>query len=134
MAAAALVWTLVGLGLTAAGTWLALGAEWKTAAAAIFSGLILGALKGRFLLARMARENAARIAAGPGTAFIGTIFPLSSWGLAACFMVAGVALRRSGLPPALLGMVYVAAGLGLLVASLSGWRIWRRSGSRITDP
>jgi hypothetical protein len=134
LALAALLWTLVGLGLLVAGAWFAFSTGWKTGASAIFFGLVLGAVKGRFLLAKMARDNAARIESGPGLAWLGAMFPLSSWGIAVFFMVAGLVLRRSGLPLSLVGFMYVAAGFGLLVASLSGWRAWHRFPGQVTDP
>ena len=134
LALAALLWTLVGLGLLVAGAWIALSTGWKTGASAIFFGLVLGFIKGRFLLAKMARDNAFRIKSGPGSAWLGALFPLSSWGIAVFFMVTGLAVRRSGLPLSLIGFVYVAAGFGLLVASLSGWRAWHRFSGQVTDP
>ena len=124
---AALIWTLVGLGLLLAGFRLA-------GLAASLAGLALGYLKGRYLLAGMARVNAARIVSGPGRASIFTAFPLSSWGIAAFFMALGLVIRRSGLPSALVGFVYVAAGFGLLVASCSGWLAWRRFTGQLTNP
>ena len=133
LAVAALLWTLVGFGLVAAGTWFAMKAGWKAAVPAILSGLILGLVKGWLLLAKMARENASRIESGPRSAWLGTAFTPSSWGIAGFFMVTGLAVRRSGLPLSIIGFVYVAAGIGLLVASLSGWRAWRRFYGRVTD-
>lgn len=131
---AAMIWSLVGAGLMVAGTWFSLSGGWLAGAAAVVIGLALGYVKGHYLLAGMARANAARIESGPGRATIFTAFPLSSWIIAFFFMALGLVIRRSGLPPALVGFVYVAAGFGLLVASCSGWRAWVRSGARVTDP
>ncbi len=134
LAAAALLWTLVGLGLVAAGAWFAMKAGWKTAVPAILSGLVFGLFKWWLLLAKMARGNAFRIESGPRTAWLGAAFSPSSWGIAGFFMVTGLVLRRSALPLSIIGCVYVAAGFGLLVASFSGWRAWRRFSGRVTDP
>ncbi|MBD3867324.1 MAG: hypothetical protein IFK94_04280 [Acidobacteria bacterium] len=130
---AALVWTLVGLGLLIAGGRFAVASGWKPGVAAVLAGLILGALKGRFLLAKIARENASRIESGPATSWIGASFSLSSWGIAGFFMILGMVVRRSGLPVSLIGFVYIAAGFGLFIASCSGWRAWRRFTSGVTD-
>ena len=127
MVTAALIWTVIGLGLLIAGSLLA-------EIPATLAGLVLGFLKGRYLLAGMARGNAARIVSGPAQASILASFPLSSWGVAGFMMALGLVLRHSGLSPRLLGFLYVVAGFGLLVASLSGWRAWRRSGARVTEP
>ena len=134
MAAAALVWSLVGLALLVAGAWFAIASGWDSGVVATAAGLALGFIKGRYLLAKMARGNATRMVAGPGNASIFTAFPLSSWGIAAFFMTVGLVLRRSGLSPRLLGFLYVAAGFGLVVASLSGWRAWKRFGGGVTNP
>jgi hypothetical protein len=125
---AALIWTVVGIGLLIAGSRMAGG--W----AIILAGFALGFLKGRFLLAGMARANAARIVSGPDRASILAAYSLSSWGIGGFFMVLGMVLRHSGLPPRLLGFIYVSAGFALWLASCSVWRAWHRFTSRVTDP
>lgn len=124
MAAAALLWTVVGAGLLAAGIRFASPAGWGRAAVSILGGVAAGLLKGRLLLAGMAGRNAARIRSGAESRALTDLFAPSSWLLALAFVSAGAAIRRIGLPPQVLGFVYVAAGFGLLSASLSAWRAW----------
>jgi hypothetical protein len=124
---AALIWTLVGSGLLIAGSRMA-GIQ------AILAGLVLGWLKGRYILAGMARANANRIITGPERAPILAAYSLSSWGIGGFFMVLGMVLRRSGLSPGLLGFIYVSAGFGLGFASCHVWRAWHRFTSQVTEP
>ncbi len=133
LAVAALIWSMVGSGLLAGGAWFAWTAGWKTAAAAIISGLALGFLKGRFLLEPIVLHNAGRIGSGPGSAWLGAAFSLSSWAIAAFFMAVGMVVRKSGLAMPLIGFIYVAAGSGLLYGSFAGWRAWRRFRCPVTD-
>lgn len=130
---AALIWSLVGSGLLARGAWFAWTAGWKTAVAAIISGLALGFLKGRYLMAPIAIHNAGRVGSGPEFAWLGAAFSLFSWAIAGFFVAVGMAVRKSGLPMPLIGFIYVAAGSGLLCGSFTGWSAWRRFRCPVTD-
>ena len=122
---AALVWSGAGLGLLTAGArWVcSAGPQWVAGSLALAAAV--GWAKGRFVLAPRAEANARRIAAGPESAAVSTVFPLASWGLVAVMMAAGALLRRSALPRLWLGVVYAAIGVALLAGSAPGWRRWR---------
>ena len=125
---AALVWTLVGLGLLTAGfLWLA-PVPRQVRALALGVALLVGWLKGR-LLAPRAAANARRIEASAERASIVGFFAPSAWGLVLVMMAGGALLRRSPLPRPWLGALYAAVGVALLSASRAAWRHWRQQTS-----
>ena len=111
---------------------LATGLYWisaapaRWAAAALGVALIVGFLKGRFLLARGAEANARRILAAGDGRFIGSVFSAGSWALVVMMMFLGNRLRDSSLPRPWLGLIYTAVGVALVRASLVSWGHWRR--------
>jgi hypothetical protein len=122
--AAALTWSVVGVGLTVrAGFWLApagRAALWMAPVA-----VALGLLKGRFVLMRLAARNLERIRLlSPHKERI-CVFAFQS---TQSFLIVlgmiglGIALRHSPLRRDLLGMVYLAIGTALFTASFSYWR------------
>lgn len=123
---AALIWTCVGLMLLTKGTLYSLQGTSEVIILTMVAGLILGGVKGHFMLAKMARENSARIIASSAREWIAAAFPPSSWGIAFFFMVVGVAVRQSGLSGPLIGFVYVSAGIALLYGSaVTWWALYR---------
>lgn len=125
--AAALLWTLVGTGLTAAGLHWCLGADRPWPAALMGAGVTLGILKGRLALERTARKTAARIAVRGDDKCLGGFLSWPTWLFVLAMMGTGAALRRSDLPRALLGVVYTAVGAALLWGSRTFWEAWRRA-------
>jgi len=123
LAIASTMWTVVGLGLTVAGVHFTRvgGGSWVW----LLPALAVGALKGRFVLARRAEANARRIEASDERICVGAIFSWPMWGLVLFFMGLGAALRHSPLPRFWLGLVYVAVGSALAAASTVSWRRWR---------
>ena len=119
---AAFIWSCVGLMLLTKGALYSLQGTTANIILSLVAGLILGGAKGHFMLAKMARENSARIVASEAQEWIGAAFPPSSWGIAFFFMVVGVAVRRSGLPGPLIGFVYVSAGIALVYGSTITWQ------------
>ncbi len=124
---AALLWTLVGAGLGAAGAVFAFrGATSPGGRAAVLGAALgIGLGKGRFLLAPRARANAERIRASASRAPLTTVYTASSWLLIPLMIAVGYAVRRSGIPAAALGGIYLAVGFGLLVGAAPAWRAWR---------
>lgn len=125
---AAVVWSVVGLGLAAAGTRWLLRPGGGGGVPVLFSAGLLGWAKGRFILAPRARANAKRIASSSGPVSIVGVFSPATWALVAGMMGTGYVLRHSGLPPTVLGWIYATAGAGLIVGAAPAWRAWARFG------
>ena len=126
LVAAAVLWTVVGLGLMAAGVaWCARSRlPWSLALAA--AGLTAGLVKGRYVIRRLAEKNAARIIERGDGRCLGGFLSGKTWLLVAVMMASGMALRRSSMPRAVLGVIYSAVGTALLAGSLILWRVQRR--------
>ena len=132
--AAALLWTVVGLGLTAAGLVWSFGSAlpWSLLLAA--AGVAAGTVKGRLVIRKMADWNTARIIArGDGHCLGGFLAP-KTWLLIAVMMSSGILLRRSGVPRPILGVLYTAVGTGLLIGGQKLWKAWRETpGFRVSS-
>lgn len=125
---AAGLWAVVGAALLAAGfRWTVRGAGPAPGAALVALGAGLGLLKGRFVLDRVARRIAARIAERGDGRCAGGFLSWRSWLLVAAMAAGGRALRASPLPPAAVGVLYAAVGTGLLFSSRIAWS--RRRGA-----
>ena len=121
----ALLWTAIGTGLVVAGARWLLSARSAAADAAFALAIVLGWIKGRFVLGPRAEANAIRILeAGEGRC-VGGVFSWGSWGIAVLMMAGGIALRHSPLPRPWLGVLYAAIGTALIVASLRSWARFR---------
>lgn len=122
---AALLWTGVGLGLTASGV------RWSLLAPALWPAFILavalplGLLKGRFALEAAAARIAGRISRrGDGTC-LGGFLSWKSWLFVLAMIGLGAVLRRSDLPRVALGLLYTAVGVSLLWGSRVFWTEWK---------
>jgi len=123
--AAALLWTIVGLGLGAAGLFWSFGSAFPWSLALAIAGVAAGTVKGRLVIRKMADWNTARIIArGDGRCLGGFLAP-KTWLLVAAMMASGMILRRSGVPRPLLGVLYTAVGTGLLIGGRQLWKAWR---------
>jgi hypothetical protein len=123
--AAAILWTVVGLGLAVAGLAWSFGSAlpWSLLLAA--AGVAAGIVKGRLVISKMADWNTARIIArGDGSCLGGFLAP-KTWLLVAAMMASGIILRRSGVPRPVLGVLYTAVGSGLLIGSFQLWKARR---------
>lgn len=122
----ALVWSGVGIGLGTAGTrWLSVhGGAWRwswwTAALAV------GIAKGHFVLGPRAEANARRIAASAPVRPLHEAFSGATWILVAGMMVLGFTLRHSGIPWGIVGWIYTAVGVALLVGGRRAWVAWAK--------
>jgi len=126
---AALMWTVVGLGLLFfGGRWVMAGrspyALWLLATA-----MAAGLLKAWFVLDRVAGWMIERIRIRGDGRCIGGFLSVRSWMFVALMMAGGRLLRGGLLPAVVVGFVYVAVGAGLLVASRRLWGVWYRHDS-----
>jgi hypothetical protein len=125
--AAALLWTVVGLGLTAAGLAWSFGSAFPWSLLLAITGIAAGMVKGRFVIRKMADWNTARIIArGDGRCLGGFLAP-KTWLLVAGMMASGIILRRSGVPRPILGVLYTAVGTALLTGGRQLWKAWRET-------
>ncbi len=122
---AEMMWTVVGSVL------LGLGLHWVVgryqglgwAYAAPF--LLLGLVKSRFVLDRVARRTIHRIRTRGDDHCVGGFFSPVSWALIVGMMILGQVLRASPLPRADVGFLYVTVGSALLLSSRVLWKEWR---------
>jgi hypothetical protein len=125
--AASLLWTLVGLGLLAAGTAWAVTSGSPAAAPILLLAAMAGAAKARFILRKTANRIAERIERRGDSRCIGGFLSWRSWLLVLSMMAFGRLLRASPLAPVARGAIYAAIGVAMLGGSLFLWRRWRRS-------
>jgi hypothetical protein len=125
--AAALMWSLAGLGLSTAGAiWMAEShSRWFLAIA--LAAVAIGVLKARFVLRRTAGRAVLRIKERGDGRCLGGFLSWKSWLLVAAMMVLGRLLRISPLPLLPRGGIYLAIGSALLFASFPVWRAWMES-------
>lgn len=119
LALAASMWFVASLILGIRGTiWLAQTDSWL-----LLFGLAagVGVLKARFLLDRVARKAAARIHERGRSECAGGFLSWQSWALVAAMIAGGHALRLTATPRPVLGVLYVAVGVALLVAGRIYW-------------
>jgi hypothetical protein len=132
--AAALLWTVVGLGLAAAGLVWSFSSALPWSLLLAVAGIAAGTLKGRLVIRKMADWNTARIIArGDGRCLGGFLAP-KTWLLIIVMMGSGILLRRSGVPRPILGVLYTAVGTGLLIGGQKLWKAWRETpGFRVSS-
>jgi hypothetical protein len=124
--AASILWTLVGLGLTAAGLVWCSGSAFPWSIALAAAGVAAGLAKGRFIIRGMADRNAARIIARGDGRCLGGFLSAKTWLLVALMMTSGILLRRSSVPRPVLGFIYTAVGTALLVGCVTMWKAFGR--------
>ncbi len=114
--AAAIMWSVVGLGLGIRGLLNLDFSSW-TGAAWAAGALITGGLKGQFILKKTAFRAISRIIERGDDKCLGGFMSLKSWILIASMIIMGKLLRASPLPHNLVWSVYVAVGTALAVSS-----------------
>lgn len=119
------MWTGVGTGLTVAGArWTLLnGGAWSVPL--LGAGVALGLFKGKVALERTAARSSNRILRRGDGKCAGGFLSWKTWLFVVAMMGLGAGLRRSPAPRALLGVIYVAVGTGLLWGSRVFWRAHR---------
>ena len=121
---AALMWTVVGSVLAVVGGHWVLGASLAHPGLWLILAAALGFLKARFVLLRTARRVVNRIRTRGDDRCIGGFVSWRTWAFIALMAGLGYVLRHGLLPHAVVGFIYVAVGVALLVASTSLWRAW----------
>ena len=123
LVAAATIWLVGASILLVRGTGYIRGRSWLVWVLAI--GLVLGVIKSRYILVRVATKAVARIRARGRASFLG-FYSLASWGFIALMMGGGIALRRIVVHPGqigagIMGAVYIGVGTALLLADRVYW-------------
>ncbi|MEN8232829.1 MAG: hypothetical protein ABFR35_09150 [Thermodesulfobacteriota bacterium] len=90
-------------------------------------GLLLGTAKAFFILDRMARKNIKRIKEFEDKICFGSVYSLKTWVMVAAMIVLGRFLRTTVLPGEIIGLVYTAVGLALMLSSRLMWNEWNRT-------
>ncbi|MGE4443027.1 MAG: hypothetical protein AB7D27_16305 [Desulfomicrobium sp.] len=124
---AAIVWSGVGVFLVVKGWYFFRGGSQGGFFATLAAGAILGLLKSRFVLDRVARKIIARIGAKPARACLGGLFSVRNWLLIAVMIVFGRTLGALPLNAAVKTGLYVMVGFGLVCSSRLLWDAWKKS-------
>lgn len=89
-------------------------------AALLALAVVIGLIKSRYLLDRVARKAVLRIHERGRACYFG-FFSWKSWMFVVVMMGGGILLRHSGLPRDFLAVLYVAVGTGLALADRIFW-------------
>ncbi len=117
---AAIVWLVGASILFARGVGYLMQSHW--AAWLVALALVLGVVKGHLILDRVARKAVIRIRMRGRERCLFGFFSWKTWLLIAVMMGSGIALRRSGTSPEILGVIYMAVGTALLYGDRTYWR------------
>ena len=90
-------------------------------AALLALAVVIGVVKSRYLLDRVARKAVLRIHERGKACYFG-FFSWKSWMFVIVMMGGGILLRRSGLPRDFLAVLYVGVGTGLVLADRIFWQ------------
>ena len=122
---AAATWTVVGMALlVVGGNWILIQANEK-ALFLMLAGICIGLAKSLLILDRTAKKVVHRIKLRGENHCLGGFLSLSNWALIAVMAVLGKLLRATALPRSLLGLIYIAVGIGLLISSRNIWWVWK---------
>jgi hypothetical protein len=121
---AAMLWTLVGCGLLGFGLkWLiGSGSEWIFLL--VLGAIVVGGVKGHFILRKSALRTIKRIETRPETSNLIGMFSINTWVIIGVMIAGGRFIRTSGLADEFLGALYAAIGAALIMGSLYTWRAY----------
>ena len=126
---AAGLWGMVGFGLLMAGNIFLFGhrtmdtlpgdgsAIGMTEGISFVIALVIGFVKGKIVLPKVARKNIARIESLPEQSPLYMTFSAKSWMLVLGMIIIGKTIRFLGAPDFVVGAIYVAVGIALLLGS-----------------
>lgn len=124
---AAIVWATVGFFLTAKGVYLSREGSLAIVVPVILTGLLLGMVKGRFILDRVAAKIILHIGAKPTRACLGGLFSVRNWLLIAVMIIFGRTLSVLPIEAGIKTGLYVMVGSALAYSSRLLWRAWNNS-------
>jgi len=124
---AAIVWSAVGMFLSVKGVYLAREGSLAFVVAIILAGAVLGIVKGRFILDRVAAKIILHIGAKPTRACLGGLFSVRNWLLIAVMIIFGRTLSVLPIEAGIKTGLYVMVGSGLAYSSRLLWRAWKKS-------
>lgn len=132
LVAAATIWLVGATILVVRGAGYIQGRSWLVWVLAI--GLVLGVIKSRLILVRVATRAVARIKSRGRASFLG-FYSLASWGFIALMMGGGIVLRRLVVHPGqvgagIMGAIYIGVGTALLLADRVYWHAALRDWGR----
>ena len=120
-----LIWTVVGFFLLTNG--FVLVSRESHMWFGVF-GLALGIFKALLVLDRVARKNIKRIKEFEDKVCFGSVYSLKTWFLVAAMIGLGRFLRTTNiLPGEIVGLIYSAVGIALLLSSRLMWIEWSRT-------
>ncbi len=93
----------------------------------VAAGTVLGMVKSRFILDRVARKIIQRIGAKPARACLGGLFSVRNWLLIAVMVAFGRTLGALPIDAGLKTGLYVMVGVGLACSSRLLWNAWKTS-------
>ncbi len=119
---AATLWSVVGTVLLSVGVWWS--APRHVGLILLPIAVLVGGLKGRFVIGRVARRTITRIEVRGNGRCLGGVFSVWTWGMIAAMSCAGQLLRSGSVPRTVVGLVYTAVGTGLVMACRQLWHAW----------
>lgn len=115
------LWAIVGTGLLSVGShfiWgVAQASPWADPSIWMVVAVVLGYVKGKFVITKVGRRNVARIFTLPDASPLYRTFSVKSWMLVLLMIAIGRTIRFFGAPPMGVGVIYVAVGVALLIGS-----------------
>jgi len=121
----ALLWSVVGAALLAVGLGLLRTLAPIPLAVVLALAIVVGAIKTRFVLRRTADRVIDRIRARGDGRCLGGVLSWRMWLFVVAMIALGRLLRVSPLAAEIVGAVYVAVGVALVLGSLRFWGAWR---------
>ena len=121
---AGLIWSVVGFFLLMNGFVLI---SLKNHFLFAILGIVLGTAKTFFILDRVALKNIKRIKEFRDRVCIGSVYSWKTWLLVAGMIGLGRFLRTNVLPGEIVGLIYIAVGWALMLASRLMWKEWTRT-------
>ena len=124
---AASVWSAVGFFLTTKGIYIFQEGSWEGGLPMIVAGALMGAVKSRLILDRVAGKIILHIGAKPSRACLGGLFSVRNWALIAVMIIFGRTLSVLPIEAGIKTGLYVMVGSGLAYSSRLLWRAWKTS-------
>ena len=126
---AASMWTVVGTVLTLVGVRWVISSSLPHAWLFVLVAVVAGVLKSRFVLERSAGRAMERIRGRGDGRCVGGFFSFRTWLFVVAMACLGRILRGGLLPPYLVGLLYIAVGIALVLACRKLWAGWYRLGA-----